>query len=838
MRDVLTDIRYAARRLRATPAFSVTAVLTLALGIGTTTAVFGVIDALTFRPVTGIDLDGAYAVTLRDTRSSKRIEIPWTAARALHRRAADEGVRVAIQAGYWTPHAKAADRTEQNLSAAAIGGDFAAVYGLRAQVGRWLTAEDDEAGGSHAAVISDRLWREWYGARTDIVGRDAIALRFSSRKPTTVRIVGVAAPGFRGLTPQTSFTDLWISHATVSDSYAGQTAFDHLLAMTVHTRPPPQVHVPTAAASIKAMLAGVMPALDRDSTVVALTPVRQTLDLQSLSPLRIAALAVSMLVLVAACANLANMLLARGAHRAGEVAIRLALGASRLRIARVFMAEVVLIAGSAAAAGVGLAAGGLRVFANTVPTISVGPGVDLTPDLSLSIRMLAYSLVVSAAASAVVGLIAAWRGSMTSPRLTFAAACAGSSATPRARLLRTAMVSVQVTVALVLVMAAGLYLETMVVKLVERGLFGRRLNYDASHVVAGRVHLAVHEFSDARGRYFLDRALEEVRRLPDVEAAAIATGLPGALHPLAPRGIYLVLDNETAALAGHPGRGAAYCLSVSPGFLDVIGLPIRRGRDFQQTDGPGAARVAILGRRAAEVLWPGEDPIGKRLAGPASMLRTGDWTTVVGIVDEPVTPHDLAPYNEASQFVFVPFAQHYTPYASIVVRTSRPGTMADPLRRAVRAIDPDVALLDVNTVESTVLAWLGPVRAATMLSAALGVLALGIAALGVYGVMAFLTSSRTREFGIRLALGATPRQLTKLVLDDALRIVLIGLLPGVLLASWGSRYVEARLFGIMPNSITNWVIVPLIVLAAGIVAAYIPARRASHTDPTITLRAD
>jgi predicted permease len=837
VRDVLFDVQYAWRRLRATPGFSVTALLTLALGIATTTAVFGVVDALTFRPVAGLQLDGAYALTLRDTQTNKRLEMSWQAARDLHRRAADEGLRVAIQAGYWTPAARSDDRAEADLSVAAIGGDFASVHGLRAQVGRWLTAEDDDAvAGGHAAVISDRLWREWYGARTEVVGRDVIALRFS-RATTMVRIVGVGAPHFRGLTPQTSFTDLWISHAAVSDGFAGQRAYDHLLAMTVHTivRPPPQVHVTAAAASIKVMLAGAMPSFDRDA-VVALTPVRQTLDVQSLAPLPVAALAVSMLVLVAAGANLANMLLARGAHRAGEVAIRLALGASRVRIARVFVAEMAVIASSAMVAGIALAITGLRIFANAVPAMPVAPGVTVTPDLSLSLRMVSYAIGVSAAASGVVGLIAAWRGSVAAPGRTLAGA--GPAATPRARLLRTAMVSVQVTVALVLVMAAGLYLETMIVKLVERGLFGRRLNYDASHVVAGRVHLAGHEFSEARGRYFLDRALEEVRRLPDVEAAAIATGLPGALHPLAPRGIYLVLDNETAVLAGHPGRGAAHCLGVSPGFLDVIGLPIRRGRDFRPTDGPGAERVAILGRRAAEVLWPGEDPVGKRLAGPASMLRTGDWTTVVGVVDEPVTPHHIAPYNEASQFVFVPFAQHYTGSASIVVRTSRPGAMADPLRRAVRTVDPEVALLDVSTVESTVLAWLGPMRAATTLAGALAALALGIAALGVYGVMAFLTSARTREFGIRLALGATPRQVAKLVVDDAVRIVLIGLLPGVLLASWGSRYLESRAFGIMPNSITNWVVVPIVVLAAGVIAAYLPARRASRTDPTLTLRAE
>jgi putative ABC transport system permease protein len=354
--------------------------------------------------------------------------------------------------------------------------------------------------------------------------------------------------------------------------------------------------------------------------------------------------------------------------------------------------------------------------------------------------------------------------------------------------------------------------------------------------VAGRIDLAPDGFSEARGRYFLDRTLDAVRRLPEVEAAAIASGLPGALRPLAPREMYLVLDDTTAALGGHPGRGAAEYVSVSPGFLDTIGLPVRLGRDFRPSDDYHTERVAILSQRAAEILWPGENPLGRRIAGPLDMLHTGDWMTVVGIVDDPVTPNHLAPYSAPSQFVFVPFAQHYTPIASVVVRTSRRDALDGPLRRALRAIDPDVPLLDVNTVDSTVLAWIGPMRAATAVAGALAVLSLGIAALGVYGVISFFTSARTREFGIRAALGATPRQITTLVLNDARRIVLIGLLPGVLLASWGSRYVEARLFGIMPNSITNWVVVPIVVLAAGLLAAYIPARRASRVDANRALR--
>ena len=439
MTDLPADVRYAWRRLRATPAFSVTAVLTLALGIGTTTAVFGVVDALSFRPVAGLQLDGAYAVTLREQPRNARIDVSWSAARALHRKAADAAIRVAIHAGYWTSHAKLQDRTENNVASAAVGGDFAEVYGLHPLVGRWLGPEDDNAvSGTQAAVISERIWRAWYGARPDIVGRETIALRFN-RGISTVTIVGVAAAGFRGLSPQTSFTDLWVSHATIRDGFREVAAIDKVSVISV-MRPPPQMPIAASAALATAALASVMPSIDGDSTSVTLTPMRKTLDGQSLSPLRVAALAVSWLVLVAACANLANMLLARGAHRAGEVAIRLALGASRTRIARIFIAEIGLIAGLAAATGIGLAAAGLRLFGHAVPTIPVAPGVELTPDLTLNVRMLIYALLASATALTIVGVIAVWRGSATAPGRKLATSSAAAAAMPRARALRTGKV--------------------------------------------------------------------------------------------------------------------------------------------------------------------------------------------------------------------------------------------------------------------------------------------------------------------------------------------------------------------------------------------------------------
>jgi hypothetical protein len=366
----------------------------------------------------------------------------------------------------------------------------------------------------------------------------------------------------------------------------------------------------------------------------------------------------------------------------------------------------------------------------------------------------------------------------------------------------------------------------------------RHVAFDTAPLATALVNVQLHGYHEAGGRRFFERLLDEVRRLPGVERAALADGFPGGFYAAA-RTVHVVtpreVRNETGdirELSGSVNRIGAGFAGVSPQFLDTIGLPLRQGRDIQPSDQDGTPLVAIVSESAARLLWPDQNAIGKRLM----FGNDGHWRTVVGVSADPVVARVESPLVSPANMVLIPAAQAYRPEMLVVVRSQKPASQLELLRSAARAIDENVALFDVATAENSIVAWAAPLRAATALTVTVGLLALTIATLGVYGVIAYVVSLRTREFGIRAALGARPAQMIKLVLDEAIQLLLVGLLAGVLITSLGERYVQSQRVGFMPNEIATWVFVPLVILMVGVAAAYGPARRASRIDPNVALR--
>jgi hypothetical protein len=342
--------------------------------------------------------------------------------------------------------------------------------------------------------------------------------------------------------------------------------------------------------------------------------------------------------------------------------------------------------------------------------------------------------------------------------------------------------------------------------------------------------VAVH----ARREAFFAELVRRARALPGVEAAALTDALPGGTSP-APYRMPGVLQ-ITAGPEGAAGRLRnldASWISVSPGFPETMGSRLLRGRGIQPADAYGAPLVAVLSRSAAEGLWPGEDPIGRVIT--CCQLK-GQTLTVVGVVDDPVSSSDVSRWTRHSNLVLLSSAQTGSDERFLVLRTANPEGQTAPLRALIHGLDPRVPVFDAGPVDEFLLAGVAVARAQRVVSATLGLLALGIATLGIYGVVAYFVSRRMREFGLRLALGATPRQILKLVVDYAVHIILIGLLPGVLLASLGTRLLEGQLAGLMPNGITMWVAAPIVVLASGVLAGLVPARRAARVDPNVMLR--
>jgi len=728
-------------------------------------------------------------------------------------------------------------RAEYLLSETVSSG-YADVFGVFAHVGRWMTPDETYAG-AHVAVIGDRIWREWFGAEPTIVGHATITIVGGCRDvdgACRLTIVGVAPPGLRGVQTGVAPTEIWLPlgplPATRTPARFGTNRY-----MLTFVRTRPGVAGSQVAGEIR-LLMSTQPSADPAAASIDVVPASEALRTDELMALGGWALAFSGLVLLAACANLANMLYARGSQRAGEIAVRLSLGAGAGGILRLFAAEAGLVAAAGAGAGLVLAISATRAFGAAFPTFRLTTGAlsfDLRPDY----RVYFYALVVGVLGAVVVSLLAAWQSMRLSVVRALGAGPTSSIVGSRRRGLPLTFVSVQITAAVLLLIGAGLFIEN------TRTAVNVRLDYDTSTLAAARVrilrtvganYVEQSEAHVSRARAFFDSLVASLRARPGVEHAAIANNLPGGTAPAPENGggnSHLVALDAPRNAPGGARRLNASWIWASPGFFAAIDVPLIAGRDFRPGDTYGAPAVAILSRSAADGLWPGEDAIGKQI----TCCRVAERAiTVVGVAADPVGSSDTSPWTRASNYVFLSAAQGRNTEMDVVVRSAAVATSVEAIRETSSALDEDAAVFYAGPVNQFLLAGVAVQRAERVLTTSLGVLALGIAMLGVYGVVSYFVSRRTREFGLRLALGAMPRQILKLVVDYAVHIILIGLLPGVLLASLGTRLFEHQLFGIMPNGITMWVVAPMLMLAAGVVAGLVPARRAARVDPNVTLR--
>lgn len=822
MRLLLDDLRYAWRQLRRTPGFTFIAVLTLSLGIGATTAFFGVVNALLFRPDT-VDYTDVHHVFSRypDTRSAS-MGMQRGDFRALE--AARPSAVLATTALDLSTCTVQIPGQAERLGCEYVAVGYADTFRIAVASGRWFARDDERPMGGETAVISDRLWRSLFRGDPQIIGTTPIKLGQSWR-----RVIGIMPPGFRGLSGE---ADAWVLQDTATGAvrppdwwkqprWPGVSAF---------VRVRPGATAAEIGAQIGATVATAAPGLESTRTTFSIRSAKP----RATSTLGLWILAFAALVFFAACANLANMLYARGHQRATEIAVRLSLGATSGRIVRLFVAEAAIVCGLASAAGLGIAVGVSRWFAEVFPSLKVSPYSRTTIDAAfeLDARVFLFALGLGAAAAIVVGLTSAWRSTrVASLRAVTASGSAGSAPLP-ARGLQTSLVSIQITAAVLLVLAASLFIEN------TRKAYDQRVDVDTSRLTAGRIELTPYEYragqpvrtrTEPDGRQFYGRLLAAARAMPGIEAAALVDGLPGATPgPRVLLNCFRAEDPDGVQRERVRSSDAARVIGSSE-VLKAFGVVLRRGRDLAASDVYGGPAVAVVTEGVAASLWPGEDALGKKMHD----CRLRSWLTVVGVSADVVRNRQTpVPY------VFVPFEQWYQADMLLTVRSNTPGAHVDAIRSLVRGIDSDVALFEVAPVDDLLLAGVALGRASRTLALSLGGMALGISVLGVYGVIAYFVSRRTREFGLRLALGATRGQVLKLVIDRSVRIVLIGLVPGVLLPSLGARYLGNTSRWFLPNDIPTWFVVPALILVAGVIAAYVPAKRASRVDPNVALRCD
>ena len=841
---MLNELRYAWRQLRRTPGFTAVAVLTLALGIAASTTFFALIDGAVWRPLRALDIADKYDVYLvrpsvprvpggRPSFALSNTRILSMAQLDYLKSLPELGIVATAGAAVRQVTAQSSSDAGQ-LFIEITRGDFAGVTRMRPIAGRLTGLSNDGAQAGGQVVISERIWRSWFRSNPSVIGRDTIRI---NRQTFTIAGVADAGQWYRG-------SDLWMPleswRAVEPDSgisKLGGKFGDQLDAMDFQARR-------ALGSTFIRFRPGSRPDRLRPMIEHALgqgpTPpgegftIRMGVSVPSLAQPTITrmtwiVLGLALLVLFAACANLANMLQARATQRTGEVAVRLSLGASALNVFRLFLLEAVIISSLATAIGLSLAMAGLRAVADALPGFALGRLViGLPTDISPDWRMLAYALGAGLFASLAVGGLTAWRISRAPLLRLFGASGIANVTEKRGRWTRTALVAVQVSAAVILLLGTGLYLVKAFRDTSAKPAF------DTSTLASAQIQFDPAVFNNADVSYILPQIVASIERLQGIEAAAITDGMFGARGYALPRELFnLVAEdlNEPDTLSRSrllTGLQAA----VSPGFLDTLGLKVLTGRNLQHTDVAGAREVVLLSASAARTLWPGLDPLGRRVR------LSGDkrWFTVVGTFEDPMAP-GLAPSRVWSPSVaLASYAQWNLRDWLVVLRSQAPGVAIQQVRPAVDAINPDVPVFDASIADRSIFAESNFASAFSGLVGTLGFVALAIAGLGVYGVISYSVSRRTREFGIRLALGATPTRIVRSVVDDAVHLVLVGLLPGVLLASWSTRMLEWQIVGLMPNDIPTWAVVPTLILAIGIFAAWIPARRASRVDPNVALR--
>ena len=801
---VLQDLRYAVRSLRRTPGFTITVVLVMALGIGINSMIFSCVNTVLFAPLPFPEPDRLMrvdAVNLQHPDDGMGMSFPD------YRDVRSQSRSFAEIAAYSTSVAQVTLGGEpERFIATRTTANLLAVLGVRPALGRWFTADDEVAGHDLATVvISRKFWRERFRSDPHVLGRP---LRMNGRVRT---IVGVLPERIR-------FPD-------VSDFYT-PVAFDairdprgaHWLHAIGRLRPGVTLGQARAEhAAIAARLAAAWP-LTNAGVGGRITPYREALIAHLRGIIVLLQLAV-LFVLLIACANVANLTLARSAGRRREVAVRHALGATRGRIVRQLLTESLLLAVLGGLGGVLVAQWSLNLTLAATPSDR-----PFWLDFGIERTTLLFHLGVSVLAGLVFGLAPAWQASGHDLRAALHEGGAGTGDSPSGRRTRQSLVVAEIALAMVLLIGAGLMVRSFL--RLQELLTG----LDPQGVLVGRISLPVATYPDeAHWSAFAREFRDELARQPGVRSVSAVSVLP------------LGDANWTVGVSreGHDERTPQSMPvlnrnSILPGYFHAMGIPMRRGRDFDETDRANTPRVAIVNVSGAQRLWPGLDAIGRRFNdGPDDSLG---WITVLGVVGD--VPQNVRARDDVAE-IFVPMTQSANPGMTMVVKSDRdPGALASLVRTKLRERDPDLPFYAAMSMREHIRRSQWEARLyATMMAVFAGV-ALVIAALGIYGVMAYTVAQRTREIGIRMALGAARADVQRLVVGQALRMTFVGMVVGLAGALALTRLMTSLLYHVSPTDPPTFTVVTVVLAASGVVAAWIPAARATRVDPMVALRAD
>ena len=785
------DLALAVRLLRKSPAFTSLALLCLALGIGVNASIFSLLDAIYLRP-----LPVANAQRVAVLSRGPNVLFAYPEYRALRdRNQSLEGLAIS-------------DPEESDLSfegnamligAEPVSANYAAVLGARPLLGRWFTREDQPA-----AVISYHAWQRLFHGDPDVLGK---TVRSESHAYT---VVGVATPEFAGIYAPLRI-DLWVPFGY----WAGNDA-DHRRGMVLGCLKH-GVAASQATAELNALATLIHrenPELAQDTrTPVLVEQVRgipNPAGRRRALPVVILLMAVVGLVLCIACMNVGNLLVARGVRRQREIAVRFALGAGRARVLRQLMTEnlVLGLAGGAAGVCVGYAANRLLIAA--LPMLPFGESFRI--DLPLDFRVLLYTGSVALFTALLFGFLPA----LQSSRYDLAAVLKGANIAGGRLRLRLAMLTGQIALSLVLLLTAGLFARLIL----------RFHRLDPGFVTANRLYapafLPASQFTPASGRVFYDQTLARLRALPGVRRASLTTRLPMYAAGIASTCIALEGERSTPATS----------TTVAQGYLDTLRIAVVEGRDFAVTDKAGGPPVAIVNQTLARRLWPNQSALGRIFQAGCDHPRT---LQVVGVARD----SKIRALNEVTlPHVYLPFSQAYVGGIVFLIIESAgdPAPLMDRLRQTLVSADPDFRTYGIQRLSESLDASLWQARFELWLLGILGALALALAAVGMYGVLAYHVAARTREIGIRVALGAPPREVVRLVVAQSLRVTASGIAVGLLIAALASRLLRSLLEGVSPTDAVTWSSAVAVWIAVALVACWLPARHATRIEPLVAMR--
>jgi putative ABC transport system permease protein len=806
--DLTQDIRYALRVLAKNPAFTIIAVVALALGIGANSAIFSVVDAVLLRPLpfkhpeqlVMLWENAAHLGFPRNTPSPANF-LDWQKQAQSFTGMAAMSERSFNLTGVGEP---------ERLDGRRVSANLFELLGVPALLGRTFVPDDDKPG-THVVLLSYSLWQRRFGSDRAVIGR---ALTLNGESYTVVGVMPrlVQLPGFANVNDQ-----LWVPIAFPSEEAAQRG--NHFL--EVIARMKPGITLKQAQAemeTISARLAQQYP--DYNTRIGGVVVPLHEQVVGDIKPALLVLLGAVGFVLLIACANVANLLLARAAVRQKEIAVRLALGASQSRLIRQFLTESVLLAMFGAGLGLVLAFFGLSALRTFIPA-----SISQVEPINIDTRVLIFTALIAMVTGIAFGLAPAIHGSHLNLNDTLKEGGRDSAGGSKGNRARSLLVIGEVAVSFVLLIGAGLLINS----------FFHLRNLDpgfrADHLLTMKVDLSEVKYPDRERRAaFFDEVMRRVHELPGVRSAAVAGNLP-----LTYNGDSMTIGVEGVPDPPHGQRPDVIFRAIGSDYFNTMGIPIVRGRDFTDQDNADSKDVVIISEKTAQHFWPGEDPIGKRLK-PGSSTSKSEWREVIGIVKD-VRQNDLIAPPKMQMYFTYRQLKDIAANALVVRTTVEPMSLAGSVRSAIWSVDKNQTVADIDTMDHIVAEAVARQRFSMVLLGVFAGLALLLASVGIYGVMSYSVAQRTREIGIRMALGARRADVLQMTVRQGLKLVGAGMILGLGAAFLLTRVMATLLYGISATDPTTFIGISVVLLVVAILASYVPALRATKVDPITALRA-